>query len=185
MRRLKQSLILAAAVGVLFVCADIALAQVPSSGYIFLEATDQSDKPVFSAAAVVYDESGNEVGSSATDKQGKVSLLQNRSDKKKYIFRVIKSGYLTYEGVFETSGQYNRVTINIKLVSASSPEPQTGGMPRTLLSWTATRQKRRNYHEAKSEIRPPGLGGRTSILVGARGFEPPTSRSQTEHSAKT
>lgn len=125
MRKLKQLVILAAAIGGLFACADNALAQLPSPGYIFLEAKDQADKPVVSAAAVVYDESGKEVGSSATDKEGKANLLQNSREKKKFIFRVIKSGYLTYEGVFETSGEYNHVEIKVKLISATSPGTKT------------------------------------------------------------
>jgi hypothetical protein len=124
MRKLKKSLILAAAAALL-VCADNASAQLPSPGYIFLEATDQADKPVVSAAAVVYDESGKEVGSSATDREGKATLLQNSREKKKFIFRVIKSGYLTYEGVFETSGEYKHVEIKVKLISATNPGTKT------------------------------------------------------------
>jgi hypothetical protein len=150
MRRFKQSLMLAAAVGTLFACANIASAQVPSPGYIFLEAIDQADKPVFSAAAVTYDESGNEVASSVTDKKGEASLFRNSSEKKKFVFRVIKSGYLTYEGIFETSGQYDNVKIKIRLISASRPGTKEGKVPEPLPPPTTVKPKRKNYHGGKS-----------------------------------
>lgn len=134
MRKLKQSLILAAAAGALLVFADNASAQQLSTGYIFLEAKGQADKPVVSAAAVVYDESGKEVGSAATNREGRASLFRNSDAKKKFVFRVIKSGYLTYEGVFETSGQYTHVEIQVQLISAFGPEPRAGGVRRTSLS---------------------------------------------------
>ena len=148
MRRLKHSLILVSAIGILCLCADNASAQIPPSGYIFLEVTDTAEKPVFSAAAVVYDQAGNEVASSITDREGTVNLLMNRNDKKKFGFRVIKSGFLTYEGVFETSGEYINVRIKVRLIPAS--RPKEGKVPETLPPPTTKKPKKRNYHAGKS-----------------------------------
>jgi hypothetical protein len=124
MRRLKLLVICATAVCALLACASVASAQVPYPGYIFAEVTDETDKPVGRATAVVYNSSGEEVGSSFTNAEGKVRLLENRNGQERFIFRIIKRGYVTHEGVFELSGQYKNAGIKVKLISNSRPKPK-------------------------------------------------------------
>ena len=114
-------------------CANIATAQVPSPGYAFLEVKDEKDKPVSGAAVVVYDKSGKEIGGWVTDPGGKAPLLRKNRGAERYVLRVIKAGYLTYEGVIETSEQYWRNDeIKIKLVSLSKSKSKGERRPSPL-----------------------------------------------------
>ncbi|MCU1267597.1 MAG: hypothetical protein JWM21_3915 [Acidobacteria bacterium] len=111
---------------ILLACATVASAQLPTMGYAFAEVIDETKKPLVGAAAVVYNESGAEVGGSITDGSGRARLVQNVDGKRSYVIRVIKSGYQTYESVFEPSGHYNNTEIKIKLVALSRLKPKPG-----------------------------------------------------------
>jgi hypothetical protein len=127
MRWLRCSVRCAAGAFALLACSTVASAQVPSPGYFFLEALDEADKPVSGAATVVYDSSGKEVESSATDSKGRASLFRNRYGTERFVFRVIKPGFLTYEGTLVSSGQYKREEIRIRLIRSPGPGSKTGG----------------------------------------------------------
>jgi hypothetical protein len=130
MRWLKCSARCAAVAFALLACSASASAQLPSPGYLFLEVLDEADKPVSGAATVVYDSSGKELESSATDSSGRASLFRNRSEKERFVFRVIKPGYLTYEGTLVTSGQYKREEIRIKLIPTLRPKSKADAVRR-------------------------------------------------------
>jgi hypothetical protein len=115
MRWLKCSARCAAAAFALLACSTAVSAQLPSPGYFFLEVSDEADKPVSGAATVVYDSSGKELESSSTDSSGRAALFRNHPQAERFVFRVVKPGYQTYEGTFVTSGQYKREQIRIKL----------------------------------------------------------------------
>jgi hypothetical protein len=130
MRWLKCSARCAAAAFALLACSTAVSAQVPSPGYFFLEVSDEADKPVSGAATVVYDSSGKELESSVTDSSGGAALFRNRYEKERFVFRVIKPGYLTYEGTLVTSGPYTRERIRIKLVPALRPKSKAAAARR-------------------------------------------------------
>lgn len=130
MRWLKCSARCAAVAFALLACSASASAQVPPPGYFFLEVLDEADKPVSGAATVVYDSSGKELESSATDSSGGAALFQNRYETQRFVFRVIKPGYLTYEGTFVTSGQYKREQIRIKLTPTLRPKSKADAVHR-------------------------------------------------------
>jgi hypothetical protein len=133
MRWLKCSARCAAAAFALLACSTAASAQVPPDGYFFLEVLDEADKPVSGAATVVYDSSGKELESSATDSSGQAALFRNRYQTERFVFRVIKPDFLTYEGTFVTSGQYKREQIRIKL----SPKPKADAVRRATTKRTS------------------------------------------------
>jgi hypothetical protein len=83
---------------------------------------DEADKPVSDAATVVYDSLGKELESSATGSSGRATLFRNRYQPERFVFRVIKFGYMTYEGTFVTSGQYKQEVISIKLTPSLRPK---------------------------------------------------------------
>ena len=87
MRWLNRSLQCAAAAFALLVCSAAASAQIPPPGYIFLEASDEADKPVSGAATVVYDSDGKELESSFTDIYGHARLFRNRDGSERFVFR--------------------------------------------------------------------------------------------------
>ena len=122
MHRLKCLAQCAAVAFALLACATAASAQVPYQGYFFLEASDEAGKPVSGAATVVYDSSGKELESSATDAGGRARLFRNRDGSERFVFRVIKPGYITYEGTFTTSSQYKNEVISIKLIASQRPK---------------------------------------------------------------
>ncbi len=131
MRWLKCSARCAAAAFALLACSTAASAQVPLPGYFFLEVLDEADKPVSGAATIVYDSSGKEQESSSTDSSGHASLFRNRSGTERFVFRVIKPGYLTYEGTLVTSSQYKNEQISIKLIPSLRPKSKTDDVRRT------------------------------------------------------
>ena len=130
MRWLKCSARCAAVAFALLACSASASAQVPLPGYFFLEVLDEADNPVSGAATVVYDSSGKELESSATDSSGGAALFRNRYETQRFAFRVIKPGYLTYEGTFVTSGQYTREMIRIKLTPTLRPKSKAAAVRR-------------------------------------------------------
>src|SRR3954469_24782019 len=150
MRWLKCSARCAAAAFALLACSASASAQLPSPGYFFLEVLDEADKPVSGAATVVYDRSGKELESSATNSSGRASLFRNRSEKERFVFRVIKPGYLTYEGTLVTSGPYKREEIRIKLIPSHRPKSKADAVRRA----TTTKSARRFTTHA-SNLPPP------------------------------
>lgn len=127
MRWLRLLVIGAVAACALPACAGVSFAQVPAPVYMYAELTDETNQPVFGAATVVYNESGEEIASSATDPDGRTPLLMNRG-RHRFIVRILKAGYLTYEGVFETTGEYRNAEIKIKLIS--DPKSKTGASRR-------------------------------------------------------
>ena len=98
-------------------------AQVPSPGYTFVEVHDESDKPIANAVGIVYDESGTEIASAVTDARGEAALVQNRRGAGEWVFRIIKSGYLVYEGVLKPAGEYSNVRIPVKLIRRVRAKP--------------------------------------------------------------
>lgn len=91
-------------------------AQIPPPGYIFVDVRDESDKPVANVTGIVYNAAGAEVGSAVTDQRGEAALIQNREAGSDWIFRIIKSGYVIYEDIIKTTGQYSNVRVAVKLV---------------------------------------------------------------------
>jgi len=91
-------------------------AQIPSPGYTFVEVRDESDKPIANAVGIVYDQSGAEIGNGVTDARGEAALIQNRGKGGEWVFRIIKSGYLIYEGVLKPAGEYQDVRVPVRLV---------------------------------------------------------------------
>lgn len=148
------------AAALLLASAAVAAAQVPMPGYVFAEVTDETDKPVTSATTVVYDQTGSEVGSSATNSKGSSALIVNTDAKSSFIVRVLKSGYQTYEGRFETTGQYRNFEIKIKLVPLSHKRPATRAL-RAPPSRATTRTA-----PATGGLSPPGF--RVSDDVGRK-----------------
>lgn len=132
MRWLKRTIICVAAAYASLVCANVTLAQEMSPGYAFAEVKDETDQPVFGAAVVVYKETGEEVGSSSTNAQGRAALFRKTRSEQRFIVRVLKSGYLTYEGVLDSSREnwWRDDEIKIKLVSLSKPKSRTGSAGR-------------------------------------------------------
>ena len=100
-------------------------AQIPAPGYTFVEVRDESDKPIANAIGIVYDESGAEIGSGVTDVRGEAGLIQNRRGTGEWVFRVIKSGYLIYEGVLKPAGEYTNVRVPVRLVRRGRSKPVT------------------------------------------------------------
>lgn len=161
MRWLKCSARCAAAAFALLACSASASAQVPPNGYFFLEVLDEADKPVSGAATVVYDSSGKELESATTDESGGAHLFRNRYETTRFVFRVIKPGYLTYEGTLVTSGQYTNERISINLVSTLKPKSKTDAVRRA-----ATRARpspTSDLRRARSVIR------RATVYGAARG----------------
>lgn len=116
LKRVVQCLVAAYATAAF---AGTASAQIPPPGYTFAEVTDEDGKPVSGATTVVYNESGEESASSVTDSEGKSILIQNGRQQEHFILRVIKRGFVTYEGRFEPAGgQYVSGSIKIKLTHA-------------------------------------------------------------------
>lgn len=122
---LKRSIQCAAFAFALLACSTAASAQELSRGYFFLEVLDEAGKPVSGASAVVYDSTGREAASSVTEAGG-ARLFQNSSDTTRYIFRVIKSGFVTYEGTFVTSGTYRQEHLRVKLIRLPALKPKAG-----------------------------------------------------------
>ena len=119
MKWLKRSVqcLVAACAPAAFACA--ASAQIPPPGYTFAEVTGEDGKPVSGATPVVYNESGEELTSSVTDSEGKSVLIRNDYQQGRFILRVIKRGFATYEGGFEPAGgRYVSGGIKIKLTPA-------------------------------------------------------------------
>lgn len=139
MRWLKRSAQCAAAAFALLACSAAASAQIPSPGYFFLEVNDEADNLVPGAATVVYDSAGKELESSVTDEYGHARLLQNREGTERFVFRVTKSGFVTYEGTFVTSGRYARKEIHIKLMRSLAPKPKAGDARRDAAKRTQAR----------------------------------------------
>ena len=100
-------------------------AQVPSPGYTFVEVHDESDKPIANAIGIVYDETGAEIGSGVTDARGEAALVQNRRGAGEWVFRMIKAGYVIYEGVLKPAGEYINVRVPVKLVRRGRTKPVT------------------------------------------------------------
>jgi hypothetical protein len=110
----------------LLACANVTSAQELAPGYAFAEVTDETDQPVSGAVAVVHNEAGDEIGSSVTTPEGLASLVMNGYEKKSFIVRVIKRGYVTYEGEFKTTGaHYENIRVKIQLVPLSKPRSKT------------------------------------------------------------
>ncbi len=128
-RWLKRSSLCAAVVVCAWAsCVGTASAQQLSPGYTFADVTDEADQPVAGAVAVVYKESGEEAATTVTIMEGRASLMVNGYEKKRFVFRIIKPCYRTYEGAFETSGKYTPNTIiRVKLVSLCKPKPKPSG----------------------------------------------------------
>lgn len=165
MHWLKRFLIGAAVACALPACAGVVSAQVPRSGYIFAEVTNSNDQPVSGAAAVVYNEKGDEVGSSVSDAGGRVSLMMNRRQPERFIFRIFKSGYLTYEGVFETSGEYRNTEIKVKLIS--TPKSKASAARRASPSLQLVPMP--DEHSPPSDSRPRRDAARASPATALRG----------------
>ena len=128
LKRAVQCLVAACATAA-FACA--ASAQIPSPGYTFAEVSDEDGKPVSGATTVVYNESGEESASSVTDSEGKSLLIQNGYQQGHFILRVIKRGFVTYEGRFEPAGgRYVSGTIKIKLTHARGRKRKAVGKRR-------------------------------------------------------
>jgi hypothetical protein len=100
-------------------------AQIPSPGYTFVEVRDESDKPIANAIGIVYDESGAEIGSGVTDARGEAAVVQHRPGAGEWIFRVIKSGYVVYEGVLKPGGEYTNLRVPVKLIRRGRSKPIT------------------------------------------------------------
>ena len=100
-------------------------AQIPSPGYTFVDVRDESDKPIANAVGIVYDESGAEIGSGVTDARGEAALVRNRRGAGEWVLRIIKSGYLVYEGVLKPTGEYTDVRVPVKLIKRVRSKPVT------------------------------------------------------------
>ena len=100
-------------------------AQTPSPGYTFVEVHDESDKPIANAIGIVYDESGAEIGSGVTDARGEAAVVQHRPGAGEWVLRIIKSGYLVYEGVLKPTGEYSNVRVPVKLIRRGRSRPVT------------------------------------------------------------
>ena len=121
-------LIYPAVTGVLLACAFSTKAQSLSTGYYFVEAADEGHKPLVSAAVIAYNQSGGEVLSGVTDKNGKASILKRtgQTGHELLIFRVLKPGYKTYEETRMTSDRWwASEEISVKLVSAFPPKEKS------------------------------------------------------------
>jgi hypothetical protein len=140
MRWLKCSARCAAAAFALLACSASASAQVLPPGYFFLEVLDEADKPVAGAATVVYDSSGNEMESSATN-SSRTFLFRNRDAGERFVFRVIKPGYLTYEGTLVTSGLSRNEMISIKLIPSLGPKSKADAVRRAATLHAPTRAR--------------------------------------------
>lgn len=121
-RWLRPLIIGAATCCALLLSASASSAQLPSPGYSFAEVTDETDRPVFGAGVAVYNGLGDEIAASVTDSVGSVRLVMNGYVRERFIVRIIKTGCLTYEGVFETSGAYRNSLIKIKMICESRPK---------------------------------------------------------------
>jgi hypothetical protein len=145
----------AAAVCALLACSTAASAQLPSPGYFFLEVLDEADKPMSGAATVVYDSSGKEVESSVTNPSGRAPLFRNRYGTERFVFRVIKPGYLTYEGTLVPSGEYKREETSVKLISSRKPKSIADALRRAA-------PKRADTCRAVVPFRPPTRSKRST-----------------------
>jgi hypothetical protein len=97
----------------ILLCDLIASAQVPPPRYGFVTVTNESGSPVTDAVVVIYNGSGEEIYQQLTDYGGKVFIYKERVDiiiqeqkeslnkNSKCVFRIIKTGYLTYEKALE------------------------------------------------------------------------------------
>lgn len=129
---LKPLAISTATIFVLLVCAKIAPAQLPSPGYVFLEITDEANKPIGGAAAVFYDNKGNELSSTVSDPSGRAHFYKGYGRGPDHlVVRVIRHGYLTHESILERGSEYSRDDrVKIKLVSLSKFRHKTVQSPR-------------------------------------------------------
>ncbi|HEX8708786.1 MAG TPA: carboxypeptidase-like regulatory domain-containing protein [Pyrinomonadaceae bacterium] len=155
MRWLKRSGRFAAAAAALLWCVAAASAQEISPGYTFVEVKDGKDRPVVGASAAAYNEAGEEVASSVTDATGKARLISKRRgerQRQRFIVRVVKPGYLTYEGVIENSGAqwWHNETIEVKLIPLPRPGSEAGSERR------AAPPSRRRRAPPAGPAPPPG-----------------------------
>lgn len=132
-RWLKPSAISTAAIVVLLACVKITPAQLPSPGYVFLEITDEASQPVSGAAAVFYDNKGNELASSISDPAGRASFNKGYGGiPNLVVIRVVKQGYVTLESTLDKEQNYSRYYDDkIKLVLFSKRGPKANRAPRT------------------------------------------------------
>ena len=100
-------------------------AQLPSPGYTFVDVRDESDKPIANAIGIVYDESGTEIGNGVTDARGEAAVVQNRRGAGEWVLRIIKPGYLVYEGVLKPGGEYTYLRVPVKLIRRGRSKPVT------------------------------------------------------------
>jgi hypothetical protein len=119
------SRILLCCLAVSFCFVGTVSAQIPSPGYTFVDVRDESDKPIANAIGIVYDESGAEIGSGVTDARGEAAVAQNRRGAGEWVIRVIKSGYVVYEGVLKPAGEYANVRVPVKLIRRVRSKPIT------------------------------------------------------------
>ncbi|HKV42703.1 MAG TPA: hypothetical protein VJX67_26115 [Blastocatellia bacterium] len=147
-RWLRQALV-ATAFGLLLAAwAYPAQAQEIRAGYTFVDVVGDRDKPVVSAAVIVYNSSGDEVLSGVTDVQGKASLLKNMGDNNgsTLIVRVLKRGFQTYESVFKSSdGPWNSEHLLVRLARSPSPKRNSG----------KTRRRNPRYAALATGLSPP------------------------------
>src|SRR5262245_3071562 len=132
----------------LALCGGTVRAQVPPPLYTFLEVTGESGAPVAGASVVLYNASGEEVRHWVTDDGGKVRIRGHKSGlinepwlsndaNGGRIVRVIKLGYLTYEGALEGPLTDKLVSedrggeAKIKIQLLRRPRSKVGGLRKT------------------------------------------------------
>ena len=103
-------LLLMVAISILAGAKPIA-AQVMPPGYVFVEVSDQTGKPVSGAAVVLYDLEGREIGSSITDPDSRAAINKQThyysgQKAQKFIVRITKPGYLTQEVLLPVSDRF-------------------------------------------------------------------------------
>jgi len=118
------------------ICCRGIEAQVAPPSYSFIEVTDESGLPIAGAAAVIYDDSGEEIRHWLSDDAGSVHIWGykselairepwlKKSDNSSNVLRITRSGYRTYESVLERNlldklpdrRDEAGITIKVKLV---------------------------------------------------------------------
>ena len=114
-------------------CANIASAQLPSPGYVFVELSDEASRPVSGAAVVLYDLKGNEIGSNVTDQKNQASIRRRSYHSEgKLIVRVVKPGFVTQEVMVDTTPReyWQILELKLKLVAVSKPGGKVTPAPR-------------------------------------------------------